>query len=145
MTPQEGFDNTVTTSPDATPNAALAKMASAIVLLAGLWYFFSPWIYGVSDVRSNSWNSWIVGGLVFIFGCIRATRTPNTIALSWINALLGAWAFFSPWIFGYTNETARFANSLCIGVVVFVLAIISARASRLIPHVGVNASLRHQS
>jgi hypothetical protein len=47
-------------------------------------------------------------------------------SLSWLNALLGIWTFFSPWIYGYTAGTGRFINSLCVGVIVFVLAICSA-------------------
>jgi hypothetical protein len=49
--------------------------------------------------------------------------------LSWFNACLAVWAFFSPWIYGFTGNTGRFINSLCVGVVVFVLAIISARST----------------
>jgi hypothetical protein len=57
--------------------------------------------------------------------------------LSWLNALLGIWAFFSPWIYGYTGNAGRFINSLCVGVIVFVLAIVSAtftlKATRQMP------------
>lgn len=143
MTPQEGFDNTATTSPQSTPTAATAKTASAIVLIAGIWYFFSPWIYG-ANTHPNAWNGWIVGALLFIFGSIRVSRPTTTHPLGWLNALLGIWVFFSPWIFAFTANTGRFVNSLCVGVIVFVLAIISTRASRLIPsHIGPNSSLPH--
>jgi hypothetical protein len=132
MTPQEGFDNTVTTSPGSTPSAATAKTASSIILLAGIWYFFSPWIYG-ANAQPNAWNSWIVGALLFVFGTIRATRPQTSLGLSWLNAVLGIWVFFSPWIFGFAASTARFIDSLCVGVLVVVLAIVSARTSRFIP------------
>jgi hypothetical protein len=132
MIPQEGFDNTVTTSPTSTPSVAGAKTASAIVLIAGIWFFFSPWIYGANG-QANAWNGWIVGALLVIFGAIRASRPFGTVGLSWLNALLGVWVFFSPWIFGYAGSTGRFINSLCVGVIVFVLAIVSARGSRIIP------------
>jgi hypothetical protein len=132
MTPQEGMDNTVTSSPGSTPRVAAAKTASTIVLLAGIWYFFSPWIYG-ANAHGNAWNAWIVGALLFIFGVIRVSRSVGTVGLSWLSALLGIWVFFSPWIFAYTANTGRFINSLCVGVIVFVVAIVSARSSRMIP------------
>ncbi|HEX4231223.1 MAG TPA: SPW repeat protein [Bryobacteraceae bacterium] len=141
MTPQEGMDNTVTPSPGSTPGAAGSKTVSTIVLLAGIWYFFSPWIYG-ANAHGNAWNAWIVGALLFIFGVVRVSRPLGTAGLSWFNALLGVWVFFSPWIFAYTANTGRFINSLCVGVIVFVLAIVSARSSRMITS-GMNHPLTH--
>ena len=101
------------------------KAASTIVLLAGIWFFVSPWVYG-AYTTGNAWNSWIVGAIMFILGCVRVSRPGRMPGLSWVNALLGIWAFFSPWIFAYTRNTGRFINSLCVGVIVFVLAIVSA-------------------
>jgi hypothetical protein len=42
-----------------------------------------------------------------------------------VNSILGIWTFASPWIYGYAAYTERFINSLCVGVVVFVAALIS--------------------
>lgn len=106
------------------------KGASTIVLLAGIWFFVSPWVYG-AYTHASAWNSWIVGALLFIFGCVRVARPAYSTAVSWWNMVLGIWAFFSPWIYAYTGNTGRFINSLCVGVIVFVLSIVSARlASR---------------
>ncbi|HVW10733.1 MAG TPA: SPW repeat protein [Bryobacteraceae bacterium] len=100
-----------------------AKPASVITLLAGVWLFVSPWVYGAST--QNAWNNWIVGALLFIFALIRLNST-NSAGMSWINTALGAWVFASPWIYGYTGNTGRFINSLCVGVIVFFASIISA-------------------
>ncbi|HEX4808392.1 MAG TPA: SPW repeat protein [Bryobacteraceae bacterium] len=111
----------------AAPNARLnnVRAASTIVLLAGIWFFVSPWVYGAYS-HPNAWNSWIVGAVIFILGCIRVGRPAYSPALSWCNTVLGIWAFFSPWIYGYTGAEGRFINSLCVGVIVFVLSIASA-------------------
>ena len=107
------------------------RAASTICLLAGIWFFVSPWVYG-AYLRDNAWNSWIVGAVIFIIGCVRVSRPAYSVSFSWANMVLGIWAFFSPWIYGYAGNTGRFINSLCVGVVVFVLAILSARlASRI--------------
>lgn len=117
----------------ASPNVSGVKAASTIVLLAGIWFFVSPWVYHVPLV-GNAWNAWIVGAALFILGCIRVARPVFSTPLSWVNMVLGIWAFLSPWIYGYTGDEARFINSLCVGVIVFVLSIASARfASRQVP------------
>ncbi len=128
MTPNEPIRSSAKMDPAAPANGA--KAASTIVLLAGIWFFVSPWVYG-AYTTSNAWNSWIVGAILFILACIRVGRPIYSTALGWCNMVLGIWAFFSPWIYGYTGNSGRFINSLCVGVVVFVLSIASVRlASR---------------
>ena len=126
MTPNQSIN----ASAGNTTAMGLAKAASTICLLAGLWLFVSPWVYGVST-HGNAWNSWIVGGFIVLFGIIRMMRPAYSSALSWCNMVLGIWTFFSPWIYGYSvTNPARFVNSLCVGVIVFIFSITSAKASR---------------
>ena len=106
------------------------KVASTIALLAGLWYFVSPWVYGVY-AATNSWNNWIVGAVVVILAAIRLGSPMKTVSLSWINCALGIWAFISPWIYGYTLEHGRYVNSLCVGVIMFAAAMCSVTST---PH-----------
>ncbi|MGH9582658.1 MAG: SPW repeat protein [Bryobacteraceae bacterium] len=133
MTPKERMHVNAPMRSSAAVNGA--KAASVICLLAGIWFFVSPWVYG-AGATANAWNSWIVGAVIFILGCARAARPASNAGLSWLNALLGVWAFFSPWIYGYTGNEGRFANSLCVGVIVFVSAIAggmaTARTSRTV-------------
>jgi hypothetical protein len=57
-------------------------------------------------------------------------RPAYSTILSWCNMVLGIWTFFSPWIYGYASTNGgRFINSLCVGVIVFVFSILSARIS----------------
>jgi len=102
-----------------------ARSASIIALLAGIWFFVSPWVYGAA-ASPNAWNSWIVGALIVIFAATRLNRP--LAGVSWLNVILGIWTFVSPWVYGYTGNTGRFINSLCVGVIVFVAAMISANA-----------------
>ena len=103
---------------------------SVIALLAGLWLFISPWVYGAYHVP-NAWNSWIVGAIIAIFAAFRLGYPVNTQWMSWINALLGIWTFISPWIYGYSGDQGRFINSLCVGVIVFLVAVRNAMST---PH-----------
>lgn len=101
------------------------KFASMVSMLAGLWFFVSPWIYGMAIAR-DSWNNWIVGMVVVILAAFRLGYPMRTMALSWMNCVLGIWAFASPWIYRYTDDRGMFINSLCVGVALFVAAISSA-------------------
>ena len=136
MTPNEQTNVTgVETRGDSTKLGAI-KAASTICLLAGIWFFVSPWVYGAA-AQPNAWNSWIIGGFMVLFGILRISRPVYSTALSWCNMVLGIWTFFSPWIYGYTGNSGRFINSLCIGVIVFVFSIISAsmaRKAHVVPH-----------
>ncbi len=109
------------------------QAASIICLLAGIWFFISPWVYGTASV-TNSWNSWIVGAAVVILAAIRLSNPMKTMAASWVNCILGVWAFISPWIYGYTMDHGRFINSLCVGVILFVAAITSTTSTHSTHH-----------
>ena len=101
-------------------NMAVVKTTATINLLAGIWLFVSPWVY--QSYALNAWNSWIVGALIVVFAASRLS-SPITSGLSLVNVVLGAWTFASPWIYGYTGDSSRFVNSLCVGVIVFILSI----------------------
>lgn len=115
MTPTSPNDH------DAMP-AGPIRAASGLNFLVGLWLFVSPWVYG-AYTNPNAWNAWIAGAIIAILAAIRFNNTTGLPIFSWVNALLGAWTFASPWIYAYTGNTGRFVNSLCVGVVVFVLAL----------------------
>lgn len=129
MTPNQQI-NTTSITADAGRGLSAAKAASTICLLAGIWFFVSPWVYGAYP-NGNAWNCWIIGGFIILFGIIRIVRPAYSTVLSWCNLILGIWAFFSPWIYGYAEiNTGRFINSLCVGVIVFAFSLASLAASR---------------
>ena len=45
------------------------------------------------------------------------------------NAVLGAWLAFAPWMFSFSSKTAS-SNSLAIGLLVILFALLSAAAPR---------------
>jgi len=106
-----------------------ARGASLITLLAGLWFFISPWLYGAWG-NSSAWNSWIVGIVIFLSALSRRVR-PAYTGLSWLNSILGIWIFCSPWIYGYSGHPGRLVNSLIVGIIVFCAAIIGANSERM--------------
>jgi hypothetical protein len=56
---------------------------------------------------------------------------PAATGLSWLNSILGIWTFVSPWVYGYTGNTGRLINSLCVGFLVFCAALVGANNERM--------------
>jgi hypothetical protein len=114
-----------------------ARASSTISLLAGIWFFISPWVYG-SYTRAVGFNNWFAGALIIIFSVTRLMRPAYSTAMCWANMVMGIWVFCSPWIYGYANTNAAlFINSLVVGFVLFVFSVISWRISvRRIPPTG---------
>jgi hypothetical protein len=104
----------------------MAKAASAVATLAGLWLFVSPWVYGAT-MNGDAWNNWIVGSFMVLFGFTQLARPADSGNLSWCNLILGLWTLVSPWIYGYTaTSPGRFLNSLGVGTMVFLFSLTSA-------------------
>jgi hypothetical protein len=106
--------------PKSQPITALTLTTGLNVLL-GVWLFWSPWEFGAAST-SNAWNSWIVGSIIATAALIRAIHPHGSRVLSVLNLALAVWIIGSPWIFGYVSQTSRFANSICVGVLVLILA-----------------------
>lgn len=128
MTPQEESNSPVSMNTPGSGNVngkiGSIRAASVICLLAAIWLFVSPWVYGAA-ARGDAWNSWVLGVVIFLLALLRISRPAFSTGISWVNAVLGAWVFCSPWIYGYLGNTGRFINSLCVGFIVFVFALMS--------------------
>ncbi len=121
--------------------AAQTNVASVINILAGLWLIASPWIYAGSRAVQGlpggaapigAWNSVIVGIVVALFAVIRLSSGAATAPLSWVNAALGAWMIAAPWVIGYAGDPVRTWNSVIVGIIVLIMAIISATAGEAV-------------
>ena len=97
------------------------KLTTSLNILLGAWFFWSPWEFGVASSLS-AWNSWIVGGTITGLAVVRLMHPLGSRRLSLLNLLLAVWIIASPWIYSYTSETSRFVNSVCVGVLILILA-----------------------
>jgi hypothetical protein len=104
------------------------KGAASINIIAGAWLFISPWVYR-AYMEPSAWNSWIVGAAIVLLAAIRVSNPETTRGLSVVTALLGAWTFVSPWVYAYSFDKGRFINSLCVGLIVFILGVAAASSS----------------
>ena len=103
---------------------------AVITVILGLWYAVSPWVYGTAHSTNGAkWNNVVVGILIALFAAARL-RNRVTVPAARFDLILGLWAFFSPWIFGYTGNEGQLINSLAVGVCVFVLSLWGTGSSR---------------
>lgn len=102
----------------------LSEGVTWINLAAGLWLVASPWIYGgVGPADRMAWNSIIVGIVIAVVAAVRLMAGARAAELGWINVILGAWMIASPFVYGYTGDGARTANSIVVGVIVLIVAL----------------------
>lgn len=107
-----------------------ARTSSFFCWMAALWLFVSPWAYfGVSDQRS-AWNAWIVGALMVVASLVRLIHPRSTYGFSVVNAVLSLWVLASPFVFGYTSQKGRLANTLTIGAATLSFSLLSLLVSK---------------
>ena len=115
----------------ASTDTSQVKVASGLNFLAGIWIVISAWVYGAVYTSGSAWNSIIVGIVIAAFAAIRFFSPRSAVGLSWINALLGIWMIISPWVYGYAStNTPRMWNSVIFGIIVLILGVWSAAATR---------------
>ena len=109
------------------------RVTSFVVFLASVWFTGTPIsYYGMSLNVAASFNFFVVGGVLLLSSALRLWYPLETVGFSWLNAILGIWVFISPWVFGFSNYTNALINTLCLGVVITAMSIISARARRML-------------
>ena len=100
---------------------------SGLTLLAGIWLIIAPFVLGYAN-GDPYWNDIVFGAIVAFFALIRIAGAYRAEWLSWLNALIGAWIFASAF---WLDSSGRAQwNDIILGVIVFVLALISATARR---------------
>lgn len=92
--------------PEQQDTAIAAQTTSLMVAIVALWVFISPWTFGFS-LRASALNAWLVGAVMLVFSIIRLLSPAHTSGFSRVNAVLAAWIFFSPWIYGYALNGPR--------------------------------------
>jgi predicted ferric reductase len=100
-----------------------SRWQSWVNLILGVILFIAPW-YSVTWSHANSsWDAWICGVLIVVVALgAHFDYAPATI--SWLNIVLGAWVFISPWVLGFASAASVIAWSMwIIGALVFILAI----------------------
>jgi hypothetical protein len=89
-------------------------------LVLAIWLFISPWVLNFAGQQRPSWDAWIIGAVVAILSI--AALTQMQIWEEWVNLLLGAWLFISPWVLGFSSNSTISWNAWIVGVLIFLVA-----------------------
>ena len=98
------------------------RWQSWLNLVVGVWLFISPWVLGTTSDSATAWNAWIIGAAIFVVALI-ALGTPASVVAPWVNVVLGAWLFISPWVLRYTDVSDGAINAWVFGVVTVLVAL----------------------
>lgn len=109
-----------------------AKWENRLNLFFGAWLFVTPWLFTnqlSTDVANVvNWNFWIVGLAVAIAASMALQNLKPWE--EWVNLLLGAWMFISPWALGYSGQSNLFWNSIVVGFFIAVMSGLSIPIAR---------------
>ncbi len=109
--------------------AALARTASGINILLGIWLVVSPWVFHYSAMPPALWSGLIVGVFIVIIAAVRLASWRDTAPFSWLNLFLALCTIASPWVYGYAANADAVRDNVILGVLIAVLAIRSGGAS----------------
>ncbi len=90
-------------------------------LIAGIVIFIAPWYSATWEYTASSWSAWIVG-VAIVLVALWALAAPGSMIPDWINIVLGAWVFISPWVLGFVGLAAIAWSAWIIGAVVVLLS-----------------------
>ncbi|MFB6186419.1 MAG: SPW repeat protein [Halobacteriaceae archaeon] len=117
----------------ATESGSLAKWASWLGALVGLWVVVSPFVLtGANTSSTVTWSNGIAGIVILVFSAfgaytVRTSAETTTNSLGewsgWIAAVTGLWILVSPFVLtgSITAGTAMW-STIVAGVIAFILA-----------------------
>lgn len=90
-----------------------------ILLLAGVWTFLTPWMFGFSGEAAapNAWTLGVIMALVALW----ALAQPAQMAAPILGLVAGVWLFISPWAIGFTGVEGAAWNAWIVGVLAVAL------------------------
>ena len=91
-----------------------------INLIAGIWLFIVPWLFGFART-GYSWDAFLFGAVMIVFPIL--ALIDKRMWEEWIDGIIGIWVFISPWVLGFSTNSAAIWNFLAVGFVVTILSI----------------------
>ena len=91
-------------------------------LILGILSLISPWVLGYSSAGRATDNAVLLGILIGVFAI--AAMVNLRAWKEWVNVILGAWLFISPWVLGFVGTSIAAAwSAWVLGAIVFILAL----------------------
>lgn len=86
-----------------------------VILVLGVWLFFSPLFMGYTDTGAAS-NAYVIGVAVALFAIL--ALIDMRVWEEWINLVLGAWLVISPFVLGYSTFEGPTWNHIIVGLLI---------------------------
>ncbi|MHA6793790.1 SPW repeat domain-containing protein [Pseudonocardia bannensis] len=109
---------------------------SALTFLAGIWLIMAPFALNYQNLGpgfDGYWNDVVIGAAIALVALVRMASPYRSAAVGVVNIGLGAWLILAPFTLGYNlgaDAMAATWNDIIVGVIVIVLATISAVLGR---------------
>jgi len=101
---------------------------NGLTLALAVWLFISPWVLTAPAAGAWAWNSCVVAIIVAALSIGALVQLAQWE--DWINVILGAWLFISPWVYGYTGTESAAWNSYIVGALIFFIGLWGVSAAR---------------
>jgi hypothetical protein len=116
-----------------TSNTSAKRWQDQLILLLGLWFFITPWVFGYPIPSLQAWTAFISGAVIALLAAFDLYKTYFWAVT--VNLLVGIWVAVSPWVLGLAGNAELVGNSLIVGVAVAVLALWEMRTDpELVKH-----------
>ena len=102
------------------------RWQDGMILLLGVWLFFSPWAMGYPIDSPAALNALIAGAIIAILAIFDLYKT--TVWAVLINILVGAWVAASPWVVDVVADGAMSMSMLMVGIATIVLGLWEVRS-----------------
>jgi hypothetical protein len=116
-----------------TSDTSAKRWQDQLILLLGLWFFITPWVFGYPIPSLQAWTAFISGAVIVLLAAFDLYKTYFWAVT--INLLVGIWVAVSPWVLGLAGNPELTWNSLIVGLAVAVLALWEMRTDpELVKH-----------
>lgn len=104
---------------------------NALIAIAAVLLFGSPWLFGFAGETAASWNAWIAGALLLALS-VAAMRVEQTWH-EWVSLAVALWVILSPWLLGFAATASALWLHVAAGSAVVILAAIGAWQMHAVP------------
>ena len=94
-----------------------------INLILGVWLFITPFIFEMTSSTGLAARNGYAFGIIICGLSIWALVQPQ-LWEEWTNLVVGLWLLISPFVLGFTADTAAMWNHIVVGVVVCLDAVL---------------------
>lgn len=100
---------------------AKKRWQDQVILLLGVWLFFSPWALDYVIGSPIALNVQIAGIAMALLAAFDLYKTYAWAVV--LNLLIGLWVAVSPWVNALADRSTMMTNSVIVGIAVVVLGL----------------------